>query len=343
MLFTARPYEPHIGKRRRHTAEEDDQFAMRGSALASRWRPEAPEGHHTAKATNVQQAAADQSAGQSAADREAADSAAADQAAAGQAAADQAAADQAAADQAVADQAASDQEAVQAAAGSGQVAAQNINFQATAAHASVIQQLAAVEGDDHQSTGPLSTARGTADSASRSPSETAAIYSQALAVKDTPSTTSEPMLSGLPASTDLRAFPESPLSTEKQPQQNRTQSTLSGWLTHTSPDSASKAGAGVLAETHNEGAATTECMDCMVGRAASAKAASATASATAGEMETPADSVTAAPALNLAGDDAMARTLSQSLQSSARVRHVSAKQLCSSFLPFHRVFFVCQA
>ena len=328
MLFTARYSEPFTGKRRRRMAEEEDLFAFRGCALASLWGPQTAAGHHTAEEANAQQAtkqaATDQSAGQAATD---------------QAAADQAAADPAAADQAAEQEAADQEAAVQAAADTQQVKAQHINCQATAAHTSVIQQMAAGVGDGHQSSASQTAARSFLDTAPESPLEAAGMYSQALTVKALPSTSSEAMLSGhtgLPASVDLRAFPDGPLSTGQQRQQHRAQSTrLSGWLERTSFDSAIKSGADILAETHDEGAANAEQIECMGDRAASAIAASATASATAlpattiasataSETTPPADGDTAAPALKLAGVATMAPTLSLLPHSLAQVGHISA-------------------
>ena len=66
MHFTARYREPYTGKRRRRMAEGNDLFALRGSALASLWGPQAAPGHHTAKEANAQQAAEQAAAGQSA-------------------------------------------------------------------------------------------------------------------------------------------------------------------------------------------------------------------------------------------------------------------------------------
>ena len=346
MLFTARCYEPYTGKRHRRMAEEDDLFATRGSALASLCAPPAAAGRHTAKA-NAQQAA-EQAALDHFADQAAADQAAADQAvsiqavsiqaasdqAAEQVAADQAVAEQVAADQAAAEQVAADQATVvQAAADTQSVEAPRNNFQATAANPTAIQQLALGLGDDHQSTASQIAARSTADTAPRSPFEAVAMYSKAQTIKALQSTDTEHiyMLSGhigLPDSTDLRPFPDSPLSTG---QQHHTRSTdLSTWLGHKRTDSATKAGTAILAETCNEAAASAEQMECMVDRAVSARTASATAlsatavSTTAAETRSPADDDTAAPAVNLAGVAGRALTLSQSPQSTAQVRQISA-------------------
>ena len=231
-------------------AEEDDLFA-----LASLWGPQAAAGHHTAKGANAQQAAACSAAGQAAADQAAADQPA------GQATADQEAADQAVADQAASDQATSDQAAKQVAADQApvvpatadtqQLQALDVSFQATAANTIVILQLVAM-ADGHQSTGSQTATRSTADTASGSPSKAAVMHSQALTGKAPPSLSSGPMVSGhtgLPASTDLRAFPDNTLSTWQQQQQHCTQSTnLSGWLGHTSTGSPTKADTGILAD-----------------------------------------------------------------------------------------------
>ena len=177
-------------------------------------------------------------------------------------------------------------------------------------------------------------ARGTLATAPGSPSEAAGMHREALFVKALPSTSSEAMLSGhtgLPASSDLMAFPDSPQYTGQQRLQHRTQSThLPCCLEHISTDNASKAGADIPAETPNEGVANAEQLECMVDGAASATAASATASATAlpattiasataAETTPPADEDTPGPALNPAGVGAMAPALPQSPQSIAQV------------------------
>ena len=306
-------------------AEGNDLFALRGSALASLWGLQAAPGHHTAKEANAQQAAEQAAAGQSAG-----------QAAAGQAAADQAAADQAPADQAASDLAASDQTAEQEAADQAAAAAdtQQVEAQKNTVHTSVIRQPASGVGDGHHSTGSQMAARGTLATAPGSPSEAAGMHREALFVKALPSTSSEAMLSGhtgLPASTDLMAFPDSPQYTGQQRLQHRTQSThLPCCLEHISTDHASIAGADIPAETPNEGVTNAEQLECMVDGAASATAASAKASATAlpattiasataAETTPPADEDTPGPALNPAGVGAMAPALPQSPQSIAQV------------------------
>ena len=311
--------------------EEEDLYALRGSALASLWRPQAAKCRHTAAAHGphappAAQAAADKSAPEQAVDDQlAAEQIVAEQAAAGQSAAEQVAADQPATEQAAAD--------------AQQVEAEDTNGQQTAAHASAIQQQAAGKVADPTSAGALAAARSTADSLPGSPSHAAAVHSQALpantplsasfgltpqvsrptrhSLELTPQsfgptpqsswptprslgpTPHSPGLSGdlgKIANTNPRALPDSHQTTGQQQHANQTVSVVHRH-SHTSTKSAAKA--IILTEVCNEAVADAvdaERMEGVADRAVSATVASVTTASVMTASATTASAAVAASA-----------------------------------------------